>query len=80
MRLDERKATQFKAQPAKILTKEPFKVKLNHSHSNVTDVAEFSLSTNKRAAERKHFDNFLKERELEKEMNKIKVNFNKTLD
>lgn len=73
MRLDERKATQFKAQPAKVLSKEPFKVKLNHSQNNVTDVAEFSLSTVKRAAERKMFDQFLKERERENEMNRLKV-------
>lgn len=73
MRLDERKATQFKAQPAKILNKEPFKVKLDHSQNHVTDVVEFSLSTQKRATERKNFDQFLKEREQEKEMNKMKV-------
>ncbi|EFX86820.1 hypothetical protein DAPPUDRAFT_312758 [Daphnia pulex] len=72
MRLEERKASQFKAQPAKVLNKEPFKVKLDHSQGNVTDVVEFSLTTVKRAAERKNFDQFLKEREQEKEMHKLR--------
>ena len=73
MRLEERKASQFKAQPAKVLNKEPFKVKLDHSQNNHTDVVEFSLTTVKRAAERKNFDQFLKEREQEKEMHKLRV-------
>lgn len=72
LRLEERKAAQFKAQPAKVLIKEPFKVKLDHSQHNITDVVEFSLTTVKRAAERKHFDQFLKEREQEKEMHKLR--------
>lgn len=78
MKLDERKATQFKAQPAKVLSKEPFRVKLDHSHNTgLTSVAEFSLSTEKRAAERKNFEQFLKEREQEKENARLKVCINK---
>lgn len=73
MRLEERKASQFKAQPAKVLYREPFKVKLDHSQGNVTDVVEFSLTTVKRAEERKNFDQFLKEREQEKDMHKLRV-------
>lgn len=69
MKLEERKAAQFKAQPAKILNKEPFKVKLDQTKSNsLTEVVEFNLSTSKRANERKDFEEFLKEREREKEV------------
>lgn len=77
MRLDERKAAQFKAQPAKVLVKEPFRIhKPEQNTSQLTAIAEFSLTTAKRAEERKQFDQFLKERELEKEMNKVKVGSN----
>lgn len=71
LRLEERKATQFKAQPAKILTKEPFKVKLDHTRSAGTDVVEFNLSTTRRAQERKQYDEYLKQREEEMEENKL---------
>jgi len=74
LRLEERKATQFKAQPAKILTKEPFKVKLDHTRSAGTDVVEFNLSTTRRAQERKQYDEYLKQREEEMEENKLLVN------
>jgi len=73
LRLEERKATQFKAQPAKILTKEPFKVRLDHTRSVGTDVVEFNLSTTRRALERKQYDEFLKQREEEIEANKLLV-------
>lgn len=68
MHQEERKATQFKAKPAKILTKEPFKPILEHSHSTLTNVHEFSLNTSKRAAERQVFEQFKKETQEEKEM------------
>lgn len=73
MRLEERKAKEFKAQPAKILTKEPFKVKLDHSSNSQTEAAGFSLSTAKRAEDRKHFDDWLKKVEQDKEANAAKV-------
>ena len=73
MRIDERKATQCKAQPAKVLVKEPFKVHKLENTCHLTTINEFSLTTAKRANERKQFEQFLKERELEKEMIKIKV-------
>ena len=71
MRLEERKATQFKAQPAKILTKEPFKAKLDQTKS--IEVAEFELSTSKRAAERQQWEEYLKKKEMEKEAHRKQV-------
>jgi len=68
-RMSQMKATQFKAQPAKVLTQEPFKVKLDHN-KQLTEVHGFNLSTEKRAEERKTYDEYLKRREEEIELAK----------
>ena len=74
LRLEEKKATQFKAQPAKILNKEPFKFKHDQTKVHVTHAVEFNLSTERRIADRKTFEQFLKEREQEKEAARLQVN------
>lgn len=71
-RLNQIKATQFKAQPAKVLTQEPFKVKLD-PNKHLTEVQGFALSTEKRAEERKVYDEYLKRREEEIELAKREV-------
>jgi len=69
-RLNQLKATQFKAQPANVLKQEPFKVKLA-SHKHTTEIFEFALSTEKRAEERKVYDEYLKRRDEEIELAKL---------
>lgn len=71
--MEEKKAAQFKAQPATILNKEPFKLKHDQTKFHVTQVAEFNLTTEKRIAERKTFEQFLKEKEQEKEAARLQV-------
>ena len=76
MELKERKATEFKAQPAKVLKKEPFKVNLDQTRSlPTTEVVEFQLSTAKRPTERKAFEEHLKRVEVEKEAARREVLF-----
>ena len=75
MRIEEQKASKFKAQPARVLHQEPFRVKLDHNKTVTLAAAvqEFHLSTEKRAAQRKNYDEFLKQREKENEAAKKEV-------
>ena len=81
MRVEGLKALQFKAQPAKVLTQEPFKVKLDHNKTmSLPPSSEFHLSTERRAAERRNYDEYLKAREKEMEAAKQEVMINRNDD
>jgi len=67
----QREAANFRAKPAAILEREPFRPK--HSDKSLACPDDFQLHSDRRAAERQHFDEKMRQREAEQEAMKKRV-------